>query len=164
MIYNSPFKYWPDENGPYDFASPQIFVKTTAPIPIFWGINISNKNLKSIEIFQQCCENTLVIKIWMGNYTTVQAFGFLVAWPKTWMVVQFPIWNPKEPRTRYTLNKVLIKLRIQQGCCYSTVIVYPWHYFFTYLSSECLILHTYLLKFFPVSLLFNSYRCFQSSD
>ena len=48
--------------GLYDFASPQTFVKTTAPIPIFCGSNIPDKNSKSIEIFQKCCENTLVKK------------------------------------------------------------------------------------------------------
>ena len=35
------------------------FVKTTAPIYIFCGSNIPDKNLKSIEIFQNCCENAL---------------------------------------------------------------------------------------------------------
>ena len=56
------------------------------------------------------------------------------------------------------------KLRTYDGC-YITVIVFPLHYLFTYLTSECLILHTYLkfiysenaTKFYEISTVDMSY-------
>ena len=47
---------------------PRTFVKTTAPIGIFCGSKIPDKNLKSIEILQKCCENTLDKKKLDGKY------------------------------------------------------------------------------------------------
>ena len=46
--------------------SPRTFVKNTAFIRIYFGLalvsNIPDKNSKSIEIFQKCCENRLAKK------------------------------------------------------------------------------------------------------
>jgi hypothetical protein len=60
--------------GLYDFASPRTFVKTTAPVHIFCGSNIPDKNSKSIEIFQKSCENTLVKKNLDGKFYYCPSF------------------------------------------------------------------------------------------
>ena len=60
--------------GFYNFASPRTFVKTTAPIHIFCGSNIPDKNSKFIEIFQKSCKNTLVTNKLDGKFYYYPSF------------------------------------------------------------------------------------------